>query len=82
MFSIFHAAVSCGKTHVVEKLLEADSGSKACLNIPVFDNRNCAIFPITTAIERGNYDLAVLLMGYGALISLTAEDLEKAKNMR
>ncbi|KAI5121633.1 hypothetical protein M0805_001162 [Coniferiporia weirii] len=81
LFSIFHALVCAGRMCLVEKVLRADPGVGAAINVPVITDRQNAIYPLVTSIERGQYAIAALLLGYGAKVSPTPDDVQKAKNM-
>lgn len=80
LFSIFHAAVCSGKTHIVEKLLQADPHAKAALNVPV-QSGNQKLYPIVSAIAKGHHAIVAALIGHGSKVSFVAEDLEKANNL-
>lgn len=80
LFSIFHALVCSGKSLIVEKILYADPKAISAINVPAFSG-NKFFYPLVTAIMKGNYAIAVLLIAYGAKVQITADDLQKAKNM-
>ncbi|KLO11509.1 ankyrin [Schizopora paradoxa] len=80
LFSIFHAAVCSGKTHIVQKLLQEDPHAKAALNVPVA-TYNQKLYPIVSAIANGHHAIVASLLGYGSKVAFTAEDLEKANNL-
>lgn len=81
LFSIFHAFINAGRIDLVKKLLQADPTANAVINIPRLEN-STIYYPLTTAIARGHYSLAVLLIGYGAKVSITPEDSQKVRNMQ
>ena len=81
LYSIFHSVVRSGKTRIIVKLLEADPKSAAALNIPTFC-RGKAVYPLVSAIAKGYLAIAVYLIAYGANVAISADDLQKAKNMR
>ncbi|KAI5121628.1 hypothetical protein M0805_001157 [Coniferiporia weirii] len=81
LFSIFHALVCAGRMCLVEKVLRADPGVGAAINVPVITDRQNAIYPLVSSVERGQYAIATILLGYGAKVSPTPDDVQKAKNM-
>lgn len=80
LFSIFHTLVCSGKARIVERILYADPKAISAINVPAF-SVNKFFYPLVTATMKGNYAIAVLLIAYGAKIQITADDLQKAKNM-
>lgn len=81
LFSIFHTLVCCGKTRIVERILYADPKAISAINVPAFSANNAFFYPLVTAIMKSNYVIAALLIAYGAKVQITADDLQKAKNM-
>ncbi len=81
LFSIFHSVVCSGKTHIVEKLLQADPHSKAALNVPVGTYGSPKLYPVVSAIAKGHHAIVAALIGHGAKVSFTAEDFERANNL-
>ncbi|KAH8111009.1 ankyrin repeat protein [Phellopilus nigrolimitatus] len=81
LFSVFHVLVCSGRTRLVEAVLRADPSAAVAINIPVLDNSKKAFYPLVTAITKGWYGIAALLLGYGAKVAYSPDDLQRAKNM-
>ncbi|KAL5531740.1 hypothetical protein ACEPAG_4617 [Sanghuangporus baumii] len=79
LFSVFHCLVLSGRTRLVEKILHSDPSAVAALNVP-FAGQSM-VYPIVSAISRHFYSVVALLLGYGAKVNITAEDLQRVKNM-
>ena len=80
LYSILHAFVSSGKLSLVEKLLKNDPTSKAAINVPAFSNMSAA-YPLVTATSKSQYAMVALLLAYGANVSYSPEEIDRAKKM-
>ena len=81
LFSILHATVCSGKAYIVQKILQADPKAIAAINVPAFDKQRLFYYPLVTAISKGYYAIAALLIGYGAKVQILPDELQKARNM-
>ncbi|KAI5121629.1 hypothetical protein M0805_001158 [Coniferiporia weirii] len=81
LFSVFHALVRAGRISLVEKILCVDPSANAAINVPVISNHQKVTLPLVSAIEKGGYAVATLLLGHGARVFPSPEDVQKARNM-
>lgn len=81
LFSIFHAFVCSGKRRLVARALRADPNAKVSLNIPNLRNGPAAVYPLVSAITKGDYALVALLLAHGALVKFSEDDVDRAKQM-
>lgn len=79
LLSVLHCLVLSGRTRLVEKILRSDPSAVAALNVPHAGND--MVYPVVSAAAKHFYAIAILLLGYGAKVTITAEDRQKVKNM-
>ncbi|KAJ8697585.1 hypothetical protein PTI98_004372 [Pleurotus ostreatus] len=73
-YTIFHWAVAANQIRVVQTILERDEGASTVIDFPQM-NYSGIVFPIITAISKGNYAMVALLMAYGAKLSYKEEEI-------
>ncbi|KAL4261679.1 Ankyrin repeat protein [Pleurotus pulmonarius] len=73
-YTIFHWAVAANQIRIVQTILEHDEGASTVIDFPQM-NYAGIVFPIITAISKGNYAMVALLMAYGAKLSYKEEEI-------
>ncbi len=58
----------------MQTILEHDEGASTVIDFPQM-NYASIVFPIVTAISKGNYAMVALLMAYGAKLSYKEEEV-------
>lgn len=58
-----------------------DPKANSAINVPCNDGRGIFTYPLVTAITKGHYAIAALLIGYGGKVTIHPDDFQKIKNM-
>ena len=77
MVTILHAAVSSGRTKLVETILRCDKNASSVIDFPSIE-WNAVTFPVVTAIHRKHYAILGMMLAHGAKLSLDEEDITRA----
>jgi hypothetical protein len=77
MVTILHAAVSSGRTKLVETILRCDKNASSVINFPSIE-WNAIIFPVVTAIHKKHYGMLGMMLAHGAKLNLDEEDITRA----
>lgn len=83
LFTIFHKIVCASRPALVETLLNHDPNAKAVLDSPhMVTYQWQAMFPIVSAIAKGDHVSAAILLAYGAKISLSEDHFQRARELK
>jgi len=77
MVTILHAAVSSGRTKLVETILRCDKNTSSVINFPAIQWNN-VVFPVVTAIHKKHYAILGAMLAHGAKLNLDEEDITRA----
>ena len=77
MVTILHAAVSSGRTKLVETILRCDKNASSVINFPSME-WNAVVFPVVTAIHKKHYAILGTMLAHGAKLNLDEEDITRA----
>lgn len=77
MVTILHAAVSSGRTKLVETILRCDKNASSVINFPSME-WNAVVFPVVTAIHKKHYAMLGTMLAHGAKLNLDEEDITRA----
>ncbi|KAF8959387.1 hypothetical protein BDZ97DRAFT_1705185 [Flammula alnicola] len=77
MRTIFHSAVTAGRTKLVETMLRCDPHASAAINFPAVQYQNVT-FPVVTAISKRHFGVLGVMLAYGAKLELAEEDVTNA----
>jgi hypothetical protein len=77
MVTILHAAVSSGRTELVETILRCDKNASSVINFPAMQWNNI-VFPVVTAVHKKHYAILGTMLAHGAKLNLDEEDITRA----
>jgi len=77
MVTILHAAVSSGRTKLVETILRCDKNASSVINFPSME-WGAVVFPVVTAIHKKHYAILGTMLAHGAKLNLDEEDITRA----
>ncbi|KAI0337566.1 ankyrin [Trametopsis cervina] len=80
--TVLHRMICVPKPKLVSTFLRCDPNAKAVIHVPHMQAYNPVIFPVVSAVNIGSYSTLATLLAYGTNLSITDDDLERARELK